>query len=133
MFTEEAVLQGISSLRADVPSLRKEVASLREEVGNSRKDVKLVSSKADLQAMNLERLCRYVLPGEKVVKRPENLPSLPVDEQKDLAILEKFLSDGVNLSAAVSSTSLLSYIRLLILFSPKTIVNFEQCIEFQMI
>lgn len=95
-FTEESVLQAIAKLSEDV-------ASLRVEIAHARKDTKLVSSKVDFEAMNLERLCRYILPGETVVKRPHNLPSLPVEEIEDLDALEKFLSNDVNLSASVSS------------------------------
>lgn len=58
--------------------------------------------------MNQEKLCRYLLPGEKIVKLPRGLPSFPVETQDELENMEQFLEDDSNLSAAVSSN--LSYI-----------------------
>lgn len=58
--------------------------------------------------MNQEKLCRYLLPGEKIVKLPRGLPSFPVETQDELNNMENFLEDDSNLSAAVSSN--LSYI-----------------------
>jgi len=52
--------------------------------------------------MNQKKLHRYILPGEKVIKRPTGFPSLPVQSQKELNALEIFLSNDANLSAAVS-------------------------------
>jgi|GEM_PF-4058721 len=52
--------------------------------------------------MNQEKLYRYVLPGEKVIKRPIEFPSLPVQSEEELNALETFLSNDVNLSAVVS-------------------------------
>ncbi|XP_011705512.1 PREDICTED: uncharacterized protein LOC105460708 [Wasmannia auropunctata] len=50
--------------------------------------------------MNQEKLNRFLLPGEKVIKRPSNFPSLPVDTEAQLNSLENFLKDDGNLSAA---------------------------------
>ncbi|RLU27075.1 hypothetical protein DMN91_000874 [Ooceraea biroi] len=49
--------------------------------------------------MNQEKLNRHVLPGEKVMKRPTGFPSLPVRSEKELHILETFLTNDANLSA----------------------------------
>lgn len=51
--------------------------------------------------MNQEKLKRFLLPGEKVVKRPPNFPSLPVNTEIQLNDVENFLTDDSNLSAAV--------------------------------
>ncbi|XP_011858650.1 PREDICTED: uncharacterized protein LOC105556180 [Vollenhovia emeryi] len=50
--------------------------------------------------MNQEKLHRYILPGEKVTKRPTGFPSLPVQSEQELHALEKFLANDTNLSAA---------------------------------
>lgn len=52
--------------------------------------------------MNQEKLNRYILPGEKVIKRPTGFPSLPVQSEQELHDLETFLANDENLSAAVS-------------------------------
>lgn len=75
-----------------------EIASAMNDL---RKDVKLLSSKLDIVAMQIERLSRYVLPGEKIIKRPSGLPSFPVEDVEAFERMEKFLSDGENLSCAV--------------------------------
>lgn len=43
-----------------------------------------------------------ILPGEKVIKRPTGFPSLAVQSERELHVLETFLSNDANLSAAVS-------------------------------
>lgn len=55
--------------------------------------------------MNLEKLHRYILPGEKVIKRPTGFPSLSVQSEQELHALETFLANDANLSAAVSFSS----------------------------
>lgn len=53
--------------------------------------------------MNQEKLQSYILPGEKVIKRPTGFPSLPLKSEHELftqRALETFLSNDANLSAA---------------------------------
>lgn len=56
----------------------------------------------DISIMNQEKLCRYLLHGEKVIKLPTGLPSFPVETEDELDNIEKFFEDGCNLSAVVS-------------------------------
>lgn len=52
--------------------------------------------------MNQEKLNRYILPGEKIIKRPTGFPSLPVQSEQELYDLETFFANDENLSAVVS-------------------------------
>lgn len=70
-----------------------------------KKELKELNSKLDFCLMNQEKLHRYILPGEKVIKRPTGFPSLPVQSEQELHTLETFLANDANLSAAVSFSS----------------------------
>ncbi len=72
---------------------------------------KQLNSKQDITAMAVERLCRFVLPGEKVLKRPSGLPAYPIETMSDLKNIEDFLSSDLNRSSTVSAFSfiILSY------------------------
>lgn len=63
----------------------------------------------DICLMNQEKINRFLLPGEKVVKRPPNFPSLPVNTEVQLSDVEHFLTDDNNLSAAVCCTIIIYY------------------------
>lgn len=67
-----------------------------------KRELKELNSKLDFALTNQEKLCRYILPSDKVIKRPTGFPSLPVQSEEELNALEAFLSNDVNLSAAVS-------------------------------
>lgn len=54
--------------------------------------------------MNQARLNRFVLPGEKVLKRPKGLPPFPVRDFAQATIMEKFLADDCNKAAVVRFT-----------------------------
>lgn len=77
----------------------------------------------DIFLMNQEKLNRFLLSGEKIIKKPSNFPPLPVDTLEQLKCLENFLNDDGNLSAAVSVFTLFYYfiscvnLRLIFLFS----------------
>ena len=58
--------------------------------------------------MNQEKINRFLLPGEKVIKKPANFPPLPVDTEAQLKGFENFLKDDGNLSAAVSFHDIIS-------------------------
>lgn len=59
--------------------------------------------------MNQTNLNKSLLPEQAVINRPSNLPSLPLSDIKGLEEFEKFLSNDVNLSAAVSNILLCLY------------------------
>lgn len=61
-----------------------------------------MDSKLDIAIMNQEKLCRYLLPGEKLIQCPIGLPSFPIETQDELDCMEKFLEDDNNLSSAVN-------------------------------
>ncbi|XP_071576833.1 uncharacterized protein [Temnothorax nylanderi] len=65
-----------------------------------KKQIDNFSSKVDICVMNQEILNRFLLPGEKIIKKPLNFPSLPVNNEVQLNCLENFLKDDGNLSAA---------------------------------
>lgn len=63
----------------------------------------------DICLMNQEKLNRFLLPGEKVIKKPSNFPTLPVNTVEQLNCLENFLKDDGNLSAAVNIFTMFYY------------------------
>lgn len=71
-------------------------------INEIKKELKELNSKLDFCLINQEKLQRYILPGEKFIKRPTGFPSLPVKSEQELRALETFLSNDANLSAAVS-------------------------------
>ncbi|XP_011688260.1 PREDICTED: uncharacterized protein LOC105450208 isoform X4 [Wasmannia auropunctata] len=60
-----------------------------------------LSSKVDVTIMNQARLNRSLLPAEKRIVRPPDLPTLPVHTEDDLKAIERFLDDVSNLAATV--------------------------------
>lgn len=75
---------------------------VRKEFSAINREINALSSKMDICLMNQEKLNRFLLPGEKVIKKPSNFPSLPVNTKVQLNCLENFLRDDGNLSATVS-------------------------------
>lgn len=78
------------------------LATCINKLDENMKMANRLNSKLDVAIMNKEKLNRYLLPGEKVVKRPSGLPSFPIQTQDELDCMKKFLEDNNNLSAAVS-------------------------------
>lgn len=72
-----------------------------------KKEIRRVSSKLDISIMNQEKLCRFIIPGEKVIKRPSKMPPLPINTFEDLDRMEQFLSNDCNLTWAVSTIYLI--------------------------
>lgn len=60
-----------------------------------------INSKVDVTIMNRTRLNRSLLPAEKRIIRPPDLPALPVYTEDGLKALEIFLEDNSNLSAMI--------------------------------
>lgn len=52
--------------------------------------------------MNQENLCRFIIPGAKVIKRLNEMPPLPINTLEELDSMEKFLTNDSNLTTAVS-------------------------------
>lgn len=74
---------------------------IRQGFIEMNKEMSTVSAKMDICLMNQEKLNRFLLPGEKIIKKTSNFPSLPVKTEVQLRCLEDFLKDDGNLSAAV--------------------------------
>lgn len=66
------------------------------------KEIRRMDSKIDFLAINQEKLCRYISPGEKYVKPPNGLPNFPLKDMNEMKAMEKFLENDANLSATVS-------------------------------
>lgn len=75
---------------------------IRTEFIKIKREIDNFSSKVNICVINQEKLNRFLLLGEKIIKRPLNYPSLPVSNEVQLNCLENFLKDDGNLSAAVS-------------------------------
>lgn len=98
---ESSPLQSTPRKRSEKESsLQPLLANYIYKLDENMKMAKRIDSKLDISIMNQEKNCRYLLPGEKVVKRPSGLPSFPVETQDELDHMEKFLHDDNNLSAA---------------------------------
>lgn len=67
-----------------------------------KKTARETRSVIDIIGMNVERLCRAILPGEKVLKRPPSMPAFPLTSVEEVEVMEKFLKNDANLSSAVS-------------------------------
>jgi len=61
-----------------------------------------ISSKLDMVIMNQCRLNRYLLPHEKRIVRPADLPALPLTTEEELKKFEKYLSKDDNAGATVN-------------------------------
>lgn len=68
--------------------------------------VKEVSKKSDLLIINATKVLKSLVPGEKRVSLPEDMPKLPLETKKELNVFEKFLkSSKTNEVAIVSRTA----------------------------
>ena len=65
------------------------------------RSVENMSGKMDVVIMNQEKCNRSLMPHEKRIQRPHNLPSLSITELKTFHVFDKFLQEPANLSAAV--------------------------------
>lgn len=67
-----------------------------------RKELQL--TRADVQEVNLNvaRLVRHMMPHEKKLKLPPNMPTLPLQDFDKFDAFEDFLKNRVNLDAVVS-------------------------------
>lgn len=61
-----------------------------------------ISSKLDMVIMNQCKLNRYLLPHEKIIVRPTDLPALPLTTKEELKKFEKYLLKDDNLGATVN-------------------------------
>lgn len=80
-----------------------DLTSLKTDILECKKEIRRVSSKLDISIMNQEKLCHFIIPGEKVIKRPSEMPPLPINTLEDLDRMEKFLANDCNLIDAVST------------------------------
>ncbi|XP_018392916.1 PREDICTED: uncharacterized protein PF11_0213-like [Cyphomyrmex costatus] len=83
-------------------SICKELTLLQTIIMECKKEIRKVSSKLDISLMNQENLCRIIIPGGKVIKRPSAMPPLPINTLEDLNKMEKFLANDYNLTGACS-------------------------------
>lgn len=61
-----------------------------------------INKKTDTIIMNQGRLNKSLLPNEKRLQKPINLPALPVKSENQLNLLDTFLEDENNFAAVVS-------------------------------
>lgn len=96
----------VSEATFDMKAFEKKMYSLNQEI----------SSKLDMIIMNLCRLNRFLLPHEKRIIRPADLPALPLTTEKEFEKFEKYLSNDDNAGATVNKYfSLLLYIHLFLI------------------
>ncbi|XP_039305451.1 uncharacterized protein LOC120357830 isoform X1 [Solenopsis invicta] len=64
-----------------------------------------ISSKLDVSIINQTKLMTFLLPHEKKINRPNNLPALPLQSINDLRKFEKYLREPENMSATIKYIS----------------------------
>lgn len=62
-----------------------------------------ISSKLDVTIMNQANFNKCLLPEQAIINRPSNLSPLPLSDIESLEEFEKFISEDINLSAAVNN------------------------------
>ncbi|XP_011689061.1 PREDICTED: uncharacterized protein LOC105450762 [Wasmannia auropunctata] len=85
----DSVVSDITEVAFDIKAFEKKVYIFNQEI----------SSKLDVIIMNQCRLNRYLLPHEKRIVRPADLPALPLTTQEELKKFEKYLSKDDNVGA----------------------------------
>lgn len=60
-------------------------------------------AKLDVVLINQSKIHRILLPEEKVLSKPSNMPALPLDTIEQVKMFEKFLSNDGNFSDTVSN------------------------------
>lgn len=88
-----------------------------------------ISSKIDMVIMNQCRLNRFLLPQEKRIVRPSDLPALPLRTEEELNKFEKYLSKDDNATATVSTISFVIYFSYLF-FKYCLLLKYCHCFRF---
>lgn len=65
-----------------------------------------ISSKLDVSIANQMKLMAFLLPHEREMIRPHNLPALPLKSVNDFWKFEKYLKDPGNMSVMVNYTDI---------------------------
>lgn len=68
---------------------------LEQKVDNMR-------TKLDMVLIHQSKLNRILLPEEKILSKPQDMPALPLDTMEQVKMFEKFISNDVHLSDIVS-------------------------------
>lgn len=63
--------------------------------------VENLSSKVDVQTLNMQRVITNLMPEEEVIVTPANLPPLPLKDEKAFDAFEEFLTDEVSFTRMV--------------------------------
>ena len=71
-----------------------DVATIRREIGFLRSDLQEAN-------LNIARLLRYVMPHEKKLRTPPNMPTLPIQSSSGFDRFEEFLKNKLNFDAVV--------------------------------
>lgn len=60
-------------------------------------------AKLDMVLINQSKMNRILLPEEKILSKPSNMPALPLDTIEQVKRFEKFLSNDIQLADTVSN------------------------------
>ncbi|KAK3917123.1 Elongation factor G 1 [Frankliniella fusca] len=83
------------------------ISALEKLAKDTNVKVLSLSSKCDMILMNTGRLLRSVLPHEKRIQAPPDMPGLPLQSKQDLLLYEEFLQKAsINMSAVVDYMSI---------------------------
>lgn len=61
-----------------------------------------ISSKLDVLLFNQRRILNEIFPGEVTIERPENLPPLPLRDERSFEAFNEFLENKIAFSQFVS-------------------------------
>lgn len=76
---------------------------LKEFLTKLDKKVDTMRAKLDMVLINQSKMNRILLPEEKILSKPSNMPALPLDTIEQVKRFEKFLSNDVQLADTVSN------------------------------
>lgn len=80
--------------RGSESALMEKLEAIERVVRRNETAIKEVSKKSDLLIMNVTKVLKSIVPGEKRVSLPEDMPKLPLEGKKELNVFEKFLKSS---------------------------------------
>ncbi|KYN09524.1 hypothetical protein ALC57_18362 [Trachymyrmex cornetzi] len=95
-----ALLKTVSASKSttDIVMIKLLFIDLYEFVKKLDKKVDNMRAKLDVMLINQSKMNRILMPEEKVLSKPSNMPALPLNTIEQVKMFEKFLSNDVNLS-----------------------------------
>ncbi|XP_067208354.1 uncharacterized protein [Linepithema humile] len=97
LFSSQKISQDTNDSESLSFDINKSIREIKSLCKTTLVRVEELNSKVDVTIMNQTRLNRSVLPAEKRIMRPPDLPALPLYTEDGLKAMERFLEDDSNL------------------------------------